>query len=108
MTASRAAAIRTSVILFTVLGATMISAQGPARPADGRERVLVQLRLPAPHVGEGLLSAAAAVAQRRAIDASAARILARLNAADHRLVRRYQTVPIIALELNAVALAALR
>lgn len=86
----------------------MLSAQGPPRTAAGRARVLVQLRLPAPHVGEGQLSGAAAVAQRRAIEASAARILSRLNTADHRVVRRYQTIPLIALELNPAALAALQ
>jgi hypothetical protein len=108
MTASRAAAIRTSVILCTLLGATILSAQGPARTVGGRARVLVQLRLPAAHVGEGQLSGAAAVAQRRAIEASAARVLSRLNTADHRIVRRYQTIPLIALELNPAALAALQ
>src|ERR671912_927577 len=98
MTASRAAAIRTSAMLCTLLGATMLSAQGRSGTAGAPARVLVQLRLPAAHVGEGLLSGAAAVAQRRAIEASAARVLSRLNAADHRVVRRYRTIPVIALE----------
>ena len=106
MTASRAAAIRTSAMLCTVLGATMLSAQAPPQAADGRARVIVQLRLPSAHVAEGQLGAAAVAAQRRAIDASAARILGRLNAAEHRVVRRYRTLPIIALELNPRALAA--
>jgi hypothetical protein len=107
MTASRAASVRTSVMLCMVLGATVLSAQGPPQVAGARARVLVQLRLPSPHVAEGQLGAAAVTAQRRAIDASAARILARLNAADRRVVRRYATLPLIALELNPAALAAL-
>jgi subtilisin len=114
MTASRAAAIRTSVMLCTLLGATMLSAQGrlsaqvPPGAADGRVRVLVQLRLPAAHVAEGELGGPAAAAQRREIDGSAGRVLSGLNAASHRVVRRYRTLPMIALEVTPTALAALR
>src|SRR5688572_28693473 len=107
MTAWRAAAIRTSVMLCTVLAATMLTAQGPPQNAAGRTRVVAQLRLPAAHVAEGQLGGAATAAQRRAIGASAARVLARLNPAEHRVVRRYATVPFIALEVNPGARAAL-
>jgi subtilisin len=113
MTASRAAAIRTSVMLCTLLGATMLSAQGrlsaqgPPGEASGRVRVLVQLQLPAAHVAEGQLGGAAVAAQRQAIDGSAGRVLSRLNAASHRVVRRYRTLPMIALEVTPEARAAL-
>jgi subtilisin family serine protease len=108
MTRSRVVAVRTSVVLSLVLGATLLSAQAPPQPAEGRTRVLVQLRLPGAHVPEGRLPNAAAVAaQRRAIDGAAARVLSALDPAGHRLARRYQTVPFVALEATAAARAAL-
>jgi subtilisin family serine protease len=108
MTGSRGAAVQTSVVVCLLLGAAFLSAQAPPQPAGGRARVLVQLRMPGAYVPEGRMPNAAAVAaQRRAIDAAAARLLAGLNPADHRLVRRYQTVPVIALEADPAALAAL-
>ncbi len=89
MTRSRVAAVRTFVVLFLVLGATFLSAQAPPQPAGGRARVLVQLRLPGPYVAEGRMPNAAAVAaQRRAIDGAAARALAGLDPAGHRIARR--------------------
>jgi subtilisin len=107
MTRSRGAVVHTLVVLSLVLGATFLSAQGPPQPAQGRARVLVELRLPGAYVPEGQLAGAGVAAQRRAIDAAAARVLARLNPADHRLARRYQTVPLVAVEAGPAALAAL-
>jgi subtilisin family serine protease len=107
MTGSRSAAVRTSVVLFLVLGAAFVSAQAPPQRPGGRARVLVQLRLAGAYVPEGRMFNAGVIAQRRGIDAAGARILARLDARDHRLVRRYQTLPVIALEAGPAALAAL-
>jgi subtilisin len=107
MTGSRSAAVRTSVVLSLLLGAAFVSAQAPPQGPGGRARVLVQVRLAGAYVPEGRMLNAAVIAQRRAIDAAGARILARLDARDHRLVRRYETLPVIALEAGPAALAAL-
>ncbi|HYT66794.1 MAG TPA: S8 family serine peptidase [Vicinamibacterales bacterium] len=104
MTAPRGA-IRTTIILAMAFGTTLLSAQGPA-PGAGRTRVLIQLRLPGPYVAEGALPPAAVAAQRRAIDASADRVLRGL-AGDARVARRFATVPFVAVEISAAARAAL-
>jgi subtilisin family serine protease len=76
---------------------------------DGRVRVIVELRLASgAHVPEGRAANPATVsAQRQAIRDAGARVLARLQRASHRLLRRYQTVPYLALDLSAAALEAL-
>ncbi|HTM25229.1 MAG TPA: S8 family serine peptidase [Vicinamibacterales bacterium] len=75
---------------------------------DGRVRVLVELKLPTgPHVAEGASNPAAVVAQRAAISAAAARVLARLQSGGHRVLHQYVTVPYIALEVSAANLEAL-
>ena len=104
----RAAAVCLWALVLGVLSAAPLAAQAQ-RPAGGRTRVIVELRLASPHVGEGrLANAPARAAQRREIAEAGARVTARLNAADHRLVRRYQTVPYVAIEASPAALAALR
>jgi subtilisin family serine protease len=103
-----ATAIRLWAPVLVALSAITLSAQAPSPAAGGRTRVIVELRLPSPHVAEGLTSPAAAAAQRREIVAAGARVAGRLRAADHRVVRQYQTVPYIALEVSPAALAALR
>lgn len=104
----RAAAACVWALVLAVLPAIPLAAQAP-RPAGGRTRVIVELRLASPHVGEGrLANAPARAAQRREIAAAGARVAGRLSAADHRVVRRYQTVPYIAIEASPAALAALR
>ena len=105
MTGSRAA-IGSATLLVLLFGATTIAAQ-PASQGP-RTRVLVQLRTPAPFEPEGRLQNSSAIAaQRRAIDNAAARLLARLNSAEHRVARRYQTLPFVALEVTPAARAAL-
>jgi subtilisin family serine protease len=76
---------------------------------DGRVRVIVELKLPSgPHRPEGLLpSVAAAAAQRQTIVAVGARVLARLQGTAHRLIHRFQSVPYLAIEVDATALDAL-
>ena len=74
----------------------------------GRVRVLVELRLPAgSHVPEGALSPAAITVQRRDIGETSRRVLARLAAHDHRVLRRYASVALVALEVGAAGLTEL-
>ena len=74
----------------------------------GHARVIVELKLPSPHVPEGTLGSAGAVlAQRQRIQARRAGLLAKLPAATYRLVHQYQTLPYVALDVDASALAAL-
>jgi subtilisin family serine protease len=75
---------------------------------NGRVRVLVELRLPSPHVPEGNLpTTAAVVGQREAIAAQAAQLRSRLPSGSHRTIRQYQTVPYLAIEVTPSALDAL-
>lgn len=75
---------------------------------EGRVRVIVELRLPSgAHLPEGRADPAAVNAQRRAIGDAGGRVLARLQRANHRLLRRYQTVPYVALDVDAAALDSL-
>ena len=104
----RGAVVRLWVPVLAALSSIALSAQAPSPPAAARTRVIVELRLPSPHAAEGLLTNPVNAAQRRDIAAAGARVIGRLNAADHRVVRRYQTVPYIALEASPGALAALR
>ena len=124
MLRQRAAAVALSAIaLFTVF-ALFGSAQAPSgqprtpnvqphlreRAARGeRVRVIVELNLRSGrHVAEGrLLGGAAVAAQRRAISESRSRILARLSQARHRVIHNYQSLPYLAVELDAGALALL-
>jgi subtilisin len=104
----RPAAVRVWAPILAALSAITLSAQAPS-PPGGRTRVIVELRLPSPHVAEGRLANPTAVAaQRGEIVAAGARVAGRLNAAAYRVVRRYQTVPYIVVEANPAALAALR
>ena len=84
----------------------MASALRQRAERDGRIRVIVELRLPSgAHLPEGRAAGPAAVnAQRRAIGDAGGRVLARLQRANHRLLHRYQTVPYVALDVDATAL----
>jgi hypothetical protein len=66
-----------------------------AHVAAGRARVLVQLRVPAVHD---------AIASKEAIDRAQSRVLSLTPAM---LVRRYETVPLLALEIDAAGLRVL-
>jgi subtilisin family serine protease len=79
---------------------------------DGRVQVIVQLRLPGgDFASETALArrggAQAVLAQRQDISNARDRVLTRLAAAQARETRRFQTVPFVALEVDANALAAL-
>ena len=74
----------------------------------GRVRVLLELRLPSPHVPEGRLPSTAAVfGQRQAIAVQATQLRSRLPAGSHRTIHQYQTIPYLALEVTPAALDAL-
>jgi subtilisin len=128
MTARRslgAVAKPTLVALIIMTGGFLLSAQGrgtpqgpsgPQAPAQVRERaersgsarVIVELRLDSGgYVPEPMLPPQAVEAQRRAIERAAARAVSALNAGNHRVARRYQTSPHLALEVTSAGLAAL-
>jgi len=125
MSRHRAAAIASSLIAVVTIFALSPEAQGPPPGAptapivqlrvrdrlarDGRARVIVELKLPSgQHVPEGRLGSRAAVLQQRqAIAGVRGRLLAKLTRADHSLVRQFQSVPYVALEVSPAALAAL-
>ncbi len=70
---------------------------------EGRVRVIVELEVPGVFIRpEGLLqSLAARLVQRRHIGDTQSRLLSLLGVAAHREARRYQTVPLLALEADA-------
>jgi subtilisin family serine protease len=124
MSRQRAAAVLSaSVALFSVF-VLFGSAQAPAgqsrgpriqqqlrdRAAQGDSvRVIVELNLRSGrHVPEGELGGGPAVAaQRQAISESRGRLLAKLSQSRHRVIHQFQTVPYLAVELDAGALAVL-
>lgn len=74
----------------------------------GGARVIVELRVPGGIKPEAELGDAESVAvQHRAIAAVQNQVLARLSGTSFALVRRYTTVPFLALEIRADALKAL-
>jgi subtilisin family serine protease/NOL1/NOP2/fmu family ribosome biogenesis protein len=75
---------------------------------DGHARVLVGLRLPGAYRAEGLLADVTAVAgQRQHIAAAESDIRSRLLGTQHRVIHSYATVPWLALDIDAGALARL-
>jgi hypothetical protein len=95
------------LLLVAMLGAACaptgprvaVDAGVEAAVARGRSRVLVRLRL-----ADGL---GTDPTQRQAIAAAQATVLSRLAGTDFTLVRRFETVPFLALEVGPSALAAL-
>jgi hypothetical protein len=78
------------------------------RAARGeRVRVIVELNL-VDHVPEGRLPTAnARLGQRQRLNALQGRLLSRLSPAAYRVLHRYSTLPYVAMEVNASALAAM-
>ena len=128
MTARRSLGTATKPALVALIVTTcgfLLSAQGrgtpqepsvPQAPAHVRERaersgsarVIVELRLDSgAHVPERTLPPQAVEAQRRAIERAASRVVSALNAGNHRVARRYQTSPHLALEVTPAGLATL-
>ena len=74
----------------------------------GSGRVILELRLPGgPHVPEGLFSAADAGVQQSDIATVQRLVLSRLAGKNHRLLRQYRTVALLALEIGPDAIAEL-
>ena len=75
---------------------------------EGRVRVIAELRLPSHgHVGEGGLSRAGVTVQRADIAGARRHALARLAGRHHRVVHQFDTIPLVALEVDVDALAEL-
>src|SRR5215470_15294357 len=73
---------------------------------EGRARVIIQLRLPGTgYIPEGRLTHAAASIQRSDIAKTRGSVLARLKKYNYQIVRQYTYVPLLALEIDASALA---
>src|SRR5437867_3707476 len=72
--------------------------------AEGEVRVLVELALPSSRVAEGAGPSHARAAYRQEITDTASRLLSRLTQHPHRVLRRYVTVPLIALVVGPTAL----
>jgi len=94
-------------------------ASGPARQitvdprveaatARGRSRVLVELRIDGGVTPQGALTPERAAAQRQAVADAQDAVLSRLRGTDATLVRRFESTPLLALEIGPSALAALR
>jgi subtilisin family serine protease len=75
--------------------------------AEGSARVLVEVRLPTPFVPEGALATAAALAQRANLTLGQSQVLAQLQGRGYTLLHRFSSVPYMALEVEADALAEL-
>jgi hypothetical protein len=70
---------------------------------EGTVRVLVQLQVAAEPEG-GLASAEAVAAQRKAIAVAQSALMAELVGTRYRLIRTYETIPFLALEVSSDAL----
>ncbi len=108
---------------LVILATLLVAVPAAANAADGPERipqqirdranqgpvrVLVELSLPGgSHTPEGHLPSPAVAAQRSDIAAVQQRILSRLRGRSHRVLHTYRTVPYLALEVGADALAEL-
>src|SRR5688572_1750779 len=75
------------------------------RAVTGPLRVIVELQLPGGHAPEGQLPDAARVGlQRRDIATVGSRVLDRLRPHQHRVLYRYATIPLLALEVSPSAI----
>src|SRR4051794_29699327 len=75
---------------------------------SGRVRVIVELNpRTGAHVAEGQLSGPAAAAQRRDIGVAASRVISSLRFGARDVVRRFDAVPYVALDLDAEGLTAI-
>ena len=107
-----------SILILLVAGLVPAprAASGPLIPQalrdrvarDGRIRVIVELNPKSGgHVAEGRMSGLAAASQRGEIRAAATRVISNLRSGTRDLVRRFDTVPYVVLEIDADSLAAI-
>ena len=115
---SFAAALLMAVAGLLFAGAGVSSQQPDAQPNprpgrnrgqnQGRARVIVELNLPSAHEPEANLpDAVAVVTQRQSISSRVAQALAKLPPGSGRVLRRFLTVPYVALEVTPEGRAAL-
>jgi hypothetical protein len=79
-----------------------------AAAETGPTRVIVELRLADAFIREGELTEQGVRGQRAAIDAAQESLLAELDAADARLIRRPESAPFLALEITLGGLGKLQ
>src|SRR5262244_15887 len=72
--------------------------------ADGEVRVLVELALPSGRIAESVLATQARAAFRQEIADAGARVLGRLANHPYRVLRQYQSSPLMALSVGPAAL----
>ena len=105
---------RLCVIIFAGVAITRVAADVIVDPevleavASGHARVIVELRPEGGFAPEGELTENGVRTQREAIAAAQQAVLSELAGGDARVVRRQETVPFLALEIGARALAELR
>jgi len=108
------ARLKFGLLMLAVTAANRVAADVAVDPAviaavmSGSARVIVELQLPSEFVPEGGLSATDVQLQREAIATAQRAVVAALAASDARVVREYATLPFLALEIDARALADLR
>ena len=98
-------------LLMATCAGSALAGVVPRAPDDkadmkGTVRVLVQLQVAAKPEGE-LASAEAVAAQRKAIATAQSAVLRELVGTSYRVVRTYETIPFLALEVSLGALRAL-
>ncbi|MFW2403360.1 MAG: S8 family peptidase [Gammaproteobacteria bacterium] len=74
---------------------------------DGKARVIVELRMNKAHRAEGRMNRSKVRDQRREIANGQGRLIGKLRSRGARVVHRFKTVPFLALEVDAAALAEL-
>ena len=108
------ARLKLGLLILAVTAGNRVVADVVVDPAvtaavmSGTARVIVELRLPSELAPEGSLSEADAQLQREAIASARRAVVAALAASGARVVREYETLPFLALEIDARALAELR
>ena len=94
--------------LLTALWSGLLLIASVATSSAQTSRVIVEVRLPSPHVPEGdLPDTATIINQRQAIAARAAQVLSKLPARARRAPLQLRTVPFVALEVTPEERAAL-
>ena len=108
------ALLQLAVATVAVTAAARVAAEVVVDPAvrdavvNGRAHVIVELRLAVEFAPEGELDAMGVRAQREAIAAAQQALVAALAASDARVVRQFETIPFLSLDIGARALADLR